>query len=161
MKVRCASCRKSFEASRSTAKFCSPTCRQRARRGTAARTSKASAKKAATKRAAADTTEADSAAATGGAGLVAAVKDELERLDKLDTFDGQLALQLATRVADPEASSVAATVRVLREAMNVIRGSTGVQAGGGGAPAEPTEPDDEVTRARRAREEARQAAGRT
>lgn len=147
--VTCAAseCSNTFEAKRRDQRYCSKTCRQRASR----------ARKAAE---AAAEIDAKAEAGEGGAehDLVRSVRKELG--DAAETVLGQLALQLSRRMADPKISGFSALSRELRSLLVEAKASTpggeGPAPDGGPAP----EPDDEVTRARRAREEARQAAGR-
>ena len=47
-------------------------------------------------------------------GLVAAVRRDLEKADRLDTFTGQLALQLAKKIATQEATGIASLSKELR-----------------------------------------------
>lgn len=151
--VKCASCATPFQAQRSTAAYCSKACRERARRQRGK--PKRPAKKTPAKKAA-----APRAPVIDRHGLVVAVKAELEQLDKLDTFDGQLALQLARRMANPSEGGITALAKELKAAMAELRGAKAPPAPGDPEP--PAEPeDDEVTRARARREEARQAAGLT
>jgi hypothetical protein len=73
--VTCAGCGNDFEAKRSTAKFCSPTCRKRGSRGVGT--------------------------ADVPSDLVAVTQRELERLGKFDTVDGQQAMVIANRMVSP------------------------------------------------------------
>lgn len=134
---RCAGpeCQVDFEPKRSTARFCSTTCRSRAARA---------------KKAASESVEADAEAGKAEHALVRAVRKELDEADALMTVAGQLALQVARRIADPEASGVSTLSKELRA---LLAEATAKQP----APSEPTpdpvdEEDDEVTRARKARE---------
>jgi hypothetical protein len=73
------------------------------------------------------------------------------------TVAGQLALQVARRIADPDASGVSTLSKELRA---LLSEATAKQPAAGEAPTAPAaEAEDEVTRARRQRDEARQAAG--
>lgn len=160
-KLTCAGpgCRKRFTPQRSTAKFCSPSCSQRARRGT----KKPAQKPAAAKPAPA--VEAEKAKAEGAPKrqpspkrstasadaheLVMALRKELEDARALDTFEGQLALELARRLVTPGegASSLADKVRAARAAaLEQAKPPTG------GDDTPPPAEDDEVTKARRAKE---------
>lgn len=141
----CASCGTTFVAKRSTALYCSATCRQRAARE---------------RKAAADNTAAEAKTDTPAEhGLVKAVRKELAEADALDTVAGQLALQIARRIADPEGAGVSTLSKELRSLLAEATGGRPVPEPKGDA-AEPDE-DDEVTKARRAREDKlRQAAGR-
>lgn len=73
--VECAWCGSPFEAQRSTARYCSTTCRSRAHR------------------------DEQRAKRRAGPGLVAAVERELREAGALDTFLGQLAMHLAVQTA--------------------------------------------------------------
>ncbi len=168
-KLKCAGpgCRNRFVPARRTAKFCSASCSQRARRGTkkpaakpvATKTAQAkSTKQPAAKAAAPKRTESEqtSGSAADNHELVVALRQELEEAEALDTFEGQLAIELAKRLVHPDsnASALAEKVRGARAAALELGGKP---AGPDPAPPEPE--DDEVTRARSRREEARQAAG--
>lgn len=140
---RCAGpeCVNDFEPKRSTARFCSTTCRSRAARA---------------RKAAAESTEADTEKGKAEHALVRAVRKELKGADALDTVAGQLALQVARRIADPDASGVSVLSKELRALL--------AEATGAKQPTPQDEPpaapgEDEVEKARRKREEARQAAG--
>lgn len=164
--VTCAgpSCRQRFTPKRSTAKYHSPACRDAARR---ARNSAAAGrtKKASPTSAKPATTEAPKRADSKQTGtsaadqheLVVALRQELETAQVLSTFEGQLAVELAKRLVQPDsnASALAEKVRAARSAALEQSGSK--PAAAGEQPAEPD--DDEVTRARKQREEARKAAG--
>ncbi len=157
-KLTCAGpgCRKRFTPQRSTAKFCSPACSQRARRGT----KKPAAKTPATKLTTADkstekapkrqTAPARSTAAADNHKLVIALRQELEGAGVEDTFEGQLALELARRLVTPNegASALADKVRAARER---ALAQAAPDDTGGDEPEPPAE-DDEVTKARKARE---------
>jgi hypothetical protein len=134
---RCAGpeCQVDFEPKRSTARFCSTTCRSRAARA---------------KRAAAESVEADAEAGKAEHALVRAVRKELADADALLTVAGQLALQVARRIADPDASGVSTLSKELRALLAEATASQ--PAPGGPAPDAAAEEDDEVTRARKARE---------
>jgi hypothetical protein len=132
LKVLCGACGAEFEAKRSTAKFCGAACQKRAKRGA---TSPAN--------------EPDP-----NAGLVESVRRELGDAQRLDTVDGQLAIELAKQVTAAGATGIAGLSKELRTVMaSALRG------------AEPRNEqparDDEVDKARRRREQkARQAARR-
>lgn len=132
-----------FEPARSTAKYCSATCRQRANRA---------------RKAADESVEADAEKGKAEHALVRAVRLELEQAGKDQTFNGQLALQLARRLTDVGEKGPTALSKELREVMAVAL------AGQAPEPEESLpdpEPEDEVTRAREARErKAREAAAR-
>ncbi|HEY9353539.1 MAG TPA: hypothetical protein VIP28_09825 [Nocardioides sp.] len=130
-------CTEQFVPKRSTAKYHSATCRQRASR----------ANKAA---------EAEQVVAvdpdTGNAehGLVRAVRTELEAAGAVGTVAGQLALQLARRIANPEEAGLSALSKELRSLLAEAKGAAAVPADPAVEP-EPEE-DDEVTRVRKLRE---------
>lgn len=156
-------CRKRFVPKTARAAFCSPSCSQRARRGTkkpgapkTADSGRATAPRpepavddqaepAAPKR---KTAPARSTAAADSHELVMALRKELETANALDSFEGQLALELARRLVTPGegASSLADKVRAARTAALAQANPAGPTAGP--APAE----DDEVTKQRKARE---------
>jgi hypothetical protein len=85
-------------------------------------------------------------------GLVSAVTLELGRAGATKTFAGQLAIELAKRLSQPDESGISSLSKELRTVMaSAIEGTT--------PPAD--DEDDEVAMAREARErKARQAAGR-
>lgn len=85
MKISCAVCLSDFDAKASTARYCSPRCQKLARRGTGAR---------------------------GNSTLVRAVAADLERCGVLDSYAGQLALQLARQMSTPGATGLPALSRV-------------------------------------------------
>lgn len=136
--VTCAApdCSVEFTPKRSTAKYHSATCRQRASRASKA----AAAEQVATVDP--DTGDAEH-------GLVRAVRKELEEANAFDTVAGQLALQLARRIANPEETGITAMSKELRSLLAEAKGAAAV-------PTDPEEPepeeDDDVTRARKARE---------
>ena len=124
MQVVCAMCEEQFEAKRSTAKFCGDACRQHAKRG---------------------------ASEASNGGLVRSVENELEDAGVLDTYPGQLAVELAKQMTAAGATGIASLSKELRNVMvSALDGSTP------GA-AEP-EIEDEVDKARRAREHKASAA---
>jgi hypothetical protein len=138
-------CDVEFVPQRSTARYHSATCRQRAQRS----------------RKAAEHQQAEEAKTDTDAehGLVAAVRKELSAADALDTVLGQMALQLARRAANPQEPGLVNLTKEIRAVMTDAIGAR-KPGGGDGADGDRGEPeDDEVTRARRQREEARQAAG--
>lgn len=147
VEVTCAGCGTSFEAKSARAKWCGSTCRQRD-----ARSRKAAAANVK------DEAKTDTPAEHG---LVKAVRKELEIAKKVETFAGQLALQLARRLANPEEPALMALSKELRAVMAEALGKAPVKSDGGAdADGDSTaEEDDEVTRARRQREDARKAAG--
>ena len=83
-------------------------------------------------------------------------RSELEKANALHSFAGQLAMQLARRLATPDESGISALSKELRTVMAAaVDGSNPPPAEDSGA--EPV--DDEVEAARRRREEKRRAAG--
>ena len=137
--VTCAApdCSVEFTPKRSTAKYHSATCRQRASRDRKA------AKAEQVVPVDPDTVDAEH-------GLVRAVRMELEAAAALDTVAGQLALQLARRIANPEEGGLSALSKELRSLLAEAKGAAALPAGAA-VEAEPEE-DDEVTRVRKARE---------
>lgn len=95
MKISCAVCLSDFDAKASTARYCSPRCQKLARRGTGAR---------------------------GNSTLVRAVAADLERCGVLDSYAGQLALQLARQMSTPGATGLPALSRELRTVMTEALG---------------------------------------
>lgn len=136
-------CTTEFEPKRSTARYCTPTCRQRAGRR----------RKAVDAEARALATEGDDAPAEPG--LVRAVRKELEGAEALETVPGQLAILLARKIANPEESGITAMSKELRALLTEAKGTPGPAPAPDGA-AEAG--DDEVTEARRRREEIAAAA---
>lgn len=86
-----------------------------------------------------------------------ATRQELEEANALDTVEGQIAMQLARKLTNPDNVSPG-LAKELRATLVAVKGNPA--PGQPGADAEPVEVEDEVTQARRAREEARQATGR-
>lgn len=145
MKCQGPECTNEFEPTRSTARYCSATCRQRAGR----------AKKAGAKAVAEE--EQDDTPAEHP--LVKAARRDLEKAGVIDTFDAQLALTLARRMANPDESGISAMANQLRAAMAAALGHSGHS----GQPDKPNQPDpepenDEVAEARRRRDEIAAAA---
>lgn len=97
--VACAQCGESFEAARSTAKFCGARCRQQSRRAMPA----------------AEVEPTDE----GLPRIVVVTRTEVERLKKVDTVLGQQALELAGRLASTKdtGSAIAAVSRELDRVM--------------------------------------------
>ncbi|MGH3478442.1 MAG: hypothetical protein ACRDQD_16585 [Nocardioidaceae bacterium] len=129
-------CKEQFTPKRSTAKYHTDTCRQRAARA---------------RKAAKDEQVVPVDPDTGDAehGLVRAVRQELEGANALYTVAGQLALQLARRIANPEEAGLSALSKELRSLLAEAKGAAAVPAD----PAAESEPeDDEVALARKARE---------
>jgi predicted nucleic acid-binding Zn ribbon protein len=128
MHVKCGVCGKDFEARRSTAKYCSARCRQRQR-------------------------QRQRRSAVAPRGLIKTVTAELKAAGKLDSFDGQLAVELARQLTQG-ASGIPSLSKELRAVMASALGDV--------SPAQQSvvEDDDEVAKARSARErKAREAAG--
>lgn len=155
-------CKVRFTPQRATAKYHAAACREAARR--ARSKAEAPAKKTAAKKspakASAKKAEPDKArveSAVNRHDLVVALRKELESAEALDTFEGQLALELAKRLvaADSPASSLADKVRDAR-ARALEQAEVKPPSAGGD---DPDDEEDEVTRARKQREESRQAAG--
>lgn len=144
-------CGVEFTPQRSTARYHSGTCQRRAAR----------ARKAAEVAAEIDRraeTEENAGTADAEHGLVKATRLELEKASVLDTVDGQIALQLARKLTDPNLAGFAGMAKELRA---ILRDAVGAPVPSPD-PVEPAEPDDdEVTRARKARAQAREAAGLT
>lgn len=102
MQVVCAVCEDAFEAKRSSAKFCSSTCRQRAKRGTSM--------------------------AEPVAGIVEATRAELVRMKKLDSMLGQQALTIAARLARPANDTGSAVASLSRELSRLMAAAGGTGA---------------------------------
>ena len=131
-------CDVEFEPARSTAKFCSATCRKRAARNRGA-----------------EAAPAEDEAPGADDGLTASVRAELIKAGALDTFYGQLAVQLARRLTYPDESGISALSKELRTVMDAAVKSVPEPA----PEAASHDAEDEVTKARRQREESRKAAG--
>lgn len=150
--LTCAGCHGSFEAKTVRAKWCSSACRKRTQRAAAqaARSERSST---------ADADPAEDADDSGDAhDLVSSVMRDLEKAKAVDTFNGQLALQLARRMSNPDESGISALSKELR---SVMAAALGMPVPSESADKPSAGEDDEVTRARSRREEARQAAGLT
>ena len=153
-------CKVRFTPKRATAKYHAAACREAARRARSKTAEPTPAKKAPAKAAAKKTTSSKKAqveSASNKHDLVVALRKELEDAQALDTFEGQLALELAKRLvqADSPASSLADKVRTARERALDQAGVKPPTSGDG----EPADEEDEVTRARKQREKSRQEAG--
>lgn len=98
MDAKCAVCQTVFEAQRSTARYCSSTCRSRGNRAGVASVE---------------------ALPERPSGLVEAIRRDLEEADRVDTVLGQQALELAGRIVSPlsTGASVATLSRELRTVM--------------------------------------------
>ncbi|GAC1386312.1 MAG: hypothetical protein NVSMB4_13570 [Acidimicrobiales bacterium] len=131
--ISCATCGGSFEASKGNARFCGATCRKRGERAKNLALTLPPAPEGAQ-----GVSEPD---------LVAAVRRELSEADRLTTVAGQVALELAVRVANRRemGSAVASLSKQLREAMAEAMVNVAVEAS----------PLDEI----RARRDARRNAG--
>lgn len=128
-------CENEFVPQRSTARYCSATCRQRA-----ARARKAAASE--------EVVPTDPDTGDAEHGLVRAVRNELAAADALTTVDGQIALQLARKLADPDHVS-SGLAKELRATIAAAKGASNTEP----VEPEPTpETEDEVTKARKARE---------
>lgn len=129
MDATCAGCGETFAARSRKAKWCSDRCRK-----------------------AKPSSPSDVAEPDADPGLVDSVRRELEEHEAVDTFAGQLALQLAKRLSSPEESGISSLSKELRTVMAAaLEGRT---------PPAAEEPEDEVDQARRRRDEkARAAAG--
>ena len=158
-KITCAapSCKVRFTPKRSTAKYHAPACRVAAQRARDA--AKTPVPKKAEPKTAPRRTEAKQTAtkAADNHELVTALRQELETAQVLDTFEGQLALELARRLVTPGENASALADKVRAAKANALGVKPGGESAGAAGESEPE--DDEVTRARRQREEARQAAG--
>lgn len=131
-----------FEAKTARAKYCSATCRSRAARE---------------RKAAAESVEADERSGRAEHALVRAVRKELEDATAFETVDGQLALQVARRIVDPDGSGISALSKELRSLLADAKAAAGAPSTTGASPS-PVVKDDEVERARRRRKEIAQAA---
>lgn len=131
--MACVGCGEAFEAKTRRAKWCSDACKMRTHRGGGST----------------DRPEVPTS------GLESSVRRELEAASAVDTFAGQLALQLAKRLSTPEESGISSLSKELRTVMaSALEGRTPPSAEGA------AEPEDEVDKARKARDaKARAAAG--
>lgn len=136
MTIECGHCGTEFEAKTKRARYCSTTCRSRAARDRKAKAAEVEAEK--------------DAGSEKEHSLVKAVRRDLARAEAVDTVAGQLALQVARRIANPEESSISALSKELRSLLAEAKSAT--PAAQPEAAAGPVEEDD-VTRARRRREE--------
>lgn len=126
----CASCGREFEAQRSTAQFCGPTCRSRSHRAPDV-----------------DETPDDGAETP----FEASTRREVERLNMQDTHLGQQVLIIARRMAQPETGAALVSLSKEHSRLMSAMGSTTSEA-------RPADPVDEVRSAReRKRAEARTA----
>jgi hypothetical protein len=138
-------CEVDFEPVRSTARFHSATCRQRAARD---------------RKAAGQSVEVDAAAGKAEHSLIRAVRKELVDAGALDTVDGQLALQIARRIVDPDGTGVSTLSKELRSLLAAAKASrTAEPSPDGDKPgtSAATDPMDEIRKRRDAK--ARAAAG--
>lgn len=101
MQRQCDSCGKPYEAKRATSRYCGSTCRVRASRGAVV------------------TPIREKRKPTGLAGLVESVRRELEEADRLESYAGEAALDLASRIqaGGDTGSAVASLHRELRATM--------------------------------------------
>src|SRR5689334_6727905 len=130
VQMTCAGCGDTFEAQRRSARWCSNRCRQSGQQASRAE---------------------EPAEQREPSGLVASVRRELEHAEAVDTFAGQLALQLAKRLSTPEESGISSLSKELRTVMAAaLEGRT--------PPTAEAEPEDEVEKARRRRDEKSRAA---
>lgn len=104
-RVTCVGCSKKFTAKSPRAKWCSPTCRKRRDRATAA-----------------DRAEAKRKAETPEHELVLAVRAELKKARKSKTVDGLLAVHLALACASAESAGKVGPVDRLRAVLAVAVG---------------------------------------
>jgi hypothetical protein len=134
MKISCVVCAATFDAVRSSAKYCSNRCRMQSRRS------------------------------TGGApasALVRAVTADLESAGAVDSYAGQLALELARRMSIPGQAGLSSLSRELRVVMAEALGPAApvpevIEPDVGGAPEDIV---DEVRRKREQRQASAAAAG--
>lgn len=132
--VTCAQCGESFEAARTTRRFCGPRCQKQSRR----------AMPRTTPEPVAVDVDADGEETPR---ILVVTRTEVERMQKTDTVLGQQALELAARLASPKdtGSAIAAVSRELDRVMLRLQS--------GAAQAE-----DQLASARRRRDEKRRQA---
>lgn len=113
----CEQCGAEFEPHRTTRRYCTPVCRKRAQRDR---------KKAAA--AAAAQAEQHPTEAEAVEGLVAALRVKLDGGGPgvAESFEGQLALQLASKIANPGESGVATLAKVLLTVVDTAMAGTPV-----------------------------------
>lgn len=99
MKKVCDSCGASFEAKRSTAKYCSGKCRVQAQRTGSV----------------APVMDLPTAAGSSDGGVAAAARAELRSADRDETAAGQLVLALARRIDDGDGESGASLAALVKE----------------------------------------------
>lgn len=133
-------CAVRFVPRRSTARYHSATCQRRASR----------ARKAVEREAA----EEAKTGTDAEHGLVKAVRAQLAEAGKLETVNGQLALELARRAVTPESSLVS----ISKELDSRLTAALGTAASANDLPPASVEQDD-VTKAREARDRKRANAG--
>lgn len=104
MVLQCVACERDFEAQRSTAKYCGPTCRQRAKR---------------------------SPTGKHGKGLVASVRRDLEAAGVVDKYHGQLAIELARQMTAAGATGISSLSKELRVVMDVALAGVAPKSGEG------------------------------
>jgi hypothetical protein len=101
MTTHCELCGNEFKARRATARFCSSSCRSKARRRT------------------------EPAGPDPDSALVDAVRRELDEAGCLDTVDGQIALQLARKMSTQTGKDLVGLVAELRNVLVRARSSAG------------------------------------
>lgn len=131
MSVTCPVCKTDFEAERSTAKYCSPTCRQRAKRGR------------------------DEQAEVSDS-LVGSVRRRLRKANAEDTVEGQLAIQIARQIVSPGATGIGALSKELRQVIAEAEELAGATT----KTTEPETDELDALRERRERKAREAAAGR-
>lgn len=147
MQVLCAACGVEFEARRSTAKYCGPTCQKRGRRH---------AQQTPAKPEQAGTVSGKRAKRP----LVEAVRKDLIKAGRLETTDGQIAMLLAEQAEVATGSAASSLTKSLREAVDRAMAGADVPANRGGG-RWPRVEKSELDKARERREQkARQAARR-
>lgn len=153
MTRECEDCGREYKAKRSTARFCSSTCRTRARR--AAKAAEAATTPVLQPDEPAQPEEPTDEGGKAEHGLVRAVRKELLDADALDTVAGQLALQIARRIADPDGAGVSTLSKELRSLLTEAKGAVAPEPD----PTPTPEPEDALEEVRRRRAEQRAAAG--
>lgn len=146
--VVCEVCEDTFEAASPRAKVCGSTCRSRKRR-----------KAKATPPAVSVEQGDEGSRRPKPSGLEASVTRELTAAGVLETVEGQLAVQLARQMSAAGATGISGLSKEFRAVRaEALAQAKTPAAGQGAAPAD--EPEDEVEKARRRRDEAREAAAR-
>ena len=148
VEATCAGCGQAFQAKRRSAKWCSDRCRKQARRADPSAEP-----------------ESLSEELPRLVGLVETLRAELDAAGIADTVLATLALELAARLCHPDSSGISGLSRELRVVRNAALEQPRPVKVDPEPTSAPTESDlasddeDDVTRARRLRVEARQAAG--